>query len=467
MLKQDTGNNKKYDAIIIGSGQSGNPLAKDLASDGWKVAIIEKNFVGGSCINYGCTPSKTMAASAQTAYFVRESSKYGIHSTSLKINMKEVYQRKKQTVESFRKGTLKKLKSSDNITLFSGEASFTDPKTIKINTSNKRTITITSDKIFINTGGRPAIPSIEGLDKVSYLDSTSIMDLETLPKNLIILGGGYIGVEFGQMFRRFGSDVSIIQRDKQLLNKEDPDIAIEVKKIFEEDGINVFLNSEVKKIEKKKNTIFLTIKTKGRTKNISGSHLLIAAGHKPNTEQLNLAAAGVKTNERGYIIVNDKLETNIEGIYALGDVKGGPAFTHISYDDYRIIRDNILYNKNKTMKGRMVPYTVFIDPQLGRVGLNEIQAKEKGIDYAVAKMPMSYVARAIEVSQTRGLMKIIIDKKTEKILGCTILGIDGGELMSMLQIAMIGNLKYSSLQNAIFTHPTLAESLNNVFTKIQ
>ena len=465
MVKKDTPNDN-YDAIILGSGQAGNPLAKDLASNGWKVAIIERKYVGGSCINYGCTPSKTMAASAQIAYFVKESSQYGIHSSLFKINMKEIYRRKKQTVESFRKGTLKRLKSSENITLFRGEASFTDSKTVKINTKNNRSVTITSDKIFINTGGRPAIPSIKGLDNVSYLDSTSIMELEVLPKHLIILGGGYIGVEFGQMFRRFGSDVTIIQKGKQLLKQEDPDIAREVKRIFKDDKIKVFLNSSVMKIEKEKNKISLTVKTNGKEKNISGSHLLIAAGHKPNTAELNLAAAGVKTNEKGYIKVNEKLETNIDGIYALGDVNGGPAFTHISYDDYRVVRDNILYNKNKTTRERMVPYTVFVDPQLGRVGLNEIQAKERGIKYSVAKMPMSYVARAIEVGQMRGMMKIIIDKKSEKILGCTILGIEGGELMGMVQIAMMGNLKYSRLQEATFTHPTLAESLNSVFANL-
>ena len=466
MVNQDTGS-EKFDAIIIGSGQAGNPLAKDLASSGWKVAIIERNYAGGSCINYGCTPSKTMAASAQTANFVRRAPEYGIHSSSIKVNMKEIYQRKKKTVESFRNGTLKRLKSSENINLIRGEAVFLDSNTVQINLKKNRKRIIGSNKIFINTGGRPVIPSINGLDKISYLDSTSIMELEVLPKHLLILGGGYIGVEFGQMFRRFGSDVTIIQKGKQLLSKEDPDIANEVKNIYEDDGINILLNSAAKKIEKEKNEILLTTEINGKEKIISGSHILIAAGHQPNTDDLNLAAAGVKTDERGYIKVNDKLETNIEGIYALGDVKGGPAFTHISYDDYRIVSDNILHNKNRTTSGRMVPYTVFIDPQLGRVGLNEIQAKEKRIEFAVAKMPMSYVSRSIEVSKTRGMMKIIIDKKTEKILGCSILGIEGGELMSMVQIAMMGNLKYSRLQNAIFTHPTLAESLNSVFSHIE
>ena len=457
---------ENFDAIIIGSGQAGNPLAKDLASSGWKVAVVERSHTGGSCINYGCTPSKTMAASALTADFVRRSSEYGIHTSIKKISMTEIYNRKKETVESFRRGTLERLKSSENIFLIKGEAIFLDAKTVKVISKNKNTRFINSKKIFINTGGSALIPSIDGLDKISYMNSTSIMDLEELPKHLLILGGGYIGVEFGQMFRRFGSDVTIIQKGKQLLSREDPDIASEVKKIFEEDGINVLLYSESKKIKKGKNEILLTVEVNGKEKIISGSHLLIATGHKPNTENLNLESTGIKTDKRGYIKVNNKLETNIEGIYALGDVKGGPAFTHISYDDYRVVRDNILQNGSRTTRGRLVPYTIFIDPQLGRVGLNEIQAKEKGVDYSLAKMPMDYVTRAIELGKTRGMMKIIIDKKTEKILGCTILGIEGGELMNMIQIAMMGNLKYSRLQEAIFTHPTLGESLNTVFSHI-
>ena len=457
---------EKFDAVIIGSGQAGNPLAKDLALEGWKVAVIEKKFVGGSCINYGCTPSKTMYASAKTANFVKRASEYGIHTSSVKVNMKEVYKRKKEIVESFRRGTLKRLDSSENINLIKGKASFIDSNTIKIGLKNGTKI-INSDKIFINTGGGAVIPAINGLNKIPYLDSTSIMELKELPKHLLIIGGGYIGVEFGQMFKRFGSEVTIIQRSGQLLNREDPDIANEVKKILEEDGIKVYLNSDVIKLEKLKSNISIYISNGKKGTIVSGSHVLIAAGHKPNTEELNLPAAGIKTDEKGYIKVNDKLETNIEGIYALGDVKGGPAFTHISYDDYRIIRDNILLKKNKTIKGRIVPYVVFIDPQLGRVGLNEIEAKKKRIDYSVAKMPMNYIARTIEAGETRGLMKIIINKKTDKILGCTILGTEGGELMSMIQIAMIGNLKYTILQEAVFTHPTLAESINNVFSHIE
>ncbi len=460
---------KKFDAIIIGSGQSGNPLAKSLAENNWHVAVIEKLYVGGSCINYGCTPSKTLAASARIAYLTKNSSSFGVQSDHVKVSMNQVYQRKKKIVESFRSGVLKGLEHK-NITLFRGTASFLDSKTIEIKTSKNKSETITADKIFINTGGRPSIPKINGLKEIPYLDSTSIMELKEIPEHLLIIGGGYIAVEFGQMFRRFGSKVTIVQRGNQLLTKEDKDIADEVYNILKDDGINIFLNAETNKVstskQKNKNIINLSVSTAKGSKKISATHLLIAAGHTPNTEELNLSAAGIKTNEKGFITTNNHLETNIKGVYAIGDVKGGPAFTHISYDDFRILKSNILDKKNRSVKGRMIPYVVFMDPQLGRIGLNEKEAKSKKINYSVAGMPMSKVSRAIEKSETRGMMKVLVDVKTEKILGCTILGFEGGEIMAMIQIAMMGNLKFSALKNGIFAHPTLAESLNNLFSTL-
>ncbi len=463
---------KKFDAIIIGSGQAGNPLAKSFAENDWKVAVIEKNHVGGSCINFGCTPSKTLAASARAAYVSRNTSKYGVHTSSVKINLKEVYKRKKKTVESFRKGSLKILEHK-NITLIKGDASFVDSKTIEIKLSNKKnsknkTEVISSDKIFINTGGRPAIPKIKGLDDISYLTSTSIMELKKLPEHLLIIGGGYIGLEFGQMFKRFGSKVTILQNSNQLLKREDKDVADEVLNILEDEGIKIYLNTKINEVSKSKKSkkIVINFETPKGNKKVKGSHLLIATGHTPNTDDLNLSSAKIKTDDKGYIITNTKLETNIKGIFALGDVKGGPAFTHISYDDFRIVKNNILNKNNNTITGRMVPYVIFIDPQLGRIGMNEKEAKEKKINYSIAKMEMSKSARAIEISETRGFMKVIVDKKTDKILGCTILGFEGGEIMSMLQIAIMGKLKYSSLKNAIFAHPTFAESLNNLFNNI-
>jgi pyruvate/2-oxoglutarate dehydrogenase complex dihydrolipoamide dehydrogenase (E3) component len=326
------------------------------------------------------------------------------------------------------------------------------------------TRSITAPKILINTGGRPSSPKFPGSDSVEALDSTSIMELDELPQHLMVIGGGYVGLEFGQMFRRFGSEVTIVQRGPRLLAREDPDVADEVAKLLTEDGITLFLNSESVRVERSANrSIQLTIRTPGGEKNVAGSHLLLAVGRNPNTEDLNLAAAGVETDARGFIKVNDRLETNVPGIYALGDVNGGPQFTHISYDDFRILRSNLIERGNASTKGRLVPYTVFIDPQLGRVGMTEDEARSAGRKFKVAKIPMTYVARALEMSESRGFMKAIVDSDSDEILGCAVLGIEGGELMAMFQIAMMGKVKYPDLKEGVFAHPTLAESLNTLF----
>jgi len=322
---------------------------------------------------------------------------------------------------------------------------------------------VTAEKIFINTGARPAEPTVPGLDTVATLDSTSIMELEILPEHLLVMGGGYVGLEFGQMFRRFGSQVTIIHRGDHLLRHEDPDVADEVARILEEDGIKVLLNSQVLRAQGDDTSVNLIVRTPKSETTLKGSHLLVAVGRRPNSDRLNLQSAGVETDEHGFIKVNDQLETNVAGIYALGDVKGGPAFTHISYDDFRILRTNLIEGSHATTKGRLVPYTVFIDPQLGRIGITETEASNQGLDVLVAKLPMSSVARAIEMSETCGFMKAIVDAKTKQILGCAVLGIEGGELMAMFEIAMMAHLPYTVLRDAIFAHPTLAESLNNLF----
>jgi pyruvate/2-oxoglutarate dehydrogenase complex dihydrolipoamide dehydrogenase (E3) component len=290
------------------------------------------------------------------------------------------------------------------------------------------------------------------------------MELDTAPEHLLILGGGYVGIEFGQMFRRFGSAVTVVQRGPQLLGREDRDIAEAVAAIMREVGIDVLLESDAVSVARGKDGVIqLTVRTAAGERTIAGSHLLAAAGRAPNTEALNLPAAGVNTDKRGAIPVNERLETNVPGIYALGDVSGGPAFTHISYDDFRIIRANLIEHGNASTKGRMVPYTVFIDPQLGRIGLGEDEARQRGQNIKVARMPMSHVARALEVDESRGMMKAIVDPATEQILGAAILGIEGGEIMAMLQIAMMGGVKYTALRDGIFAHPTLAEAFNNLF----
>jgi len=459
--------NLNYQAIIIGSGQGGNPLAIDLARAGWKTALIEKEKVGGSCINYGCTPTKTMVASARVAHLARRGNDYGVESSGLKIDMKAVIGRKRKVVDSFRSGSEKKINDAENLDFFHGEARFTAAREIEVLTSDGNKRKLEGDKIFIDTGSRPATPSIDGLEEVPYLNSTSILEIESVPEHLVIIGGGYIGLEFGQMFRRFGSEVTIIHRGKQLLSREDEDIAEEVAKILTEDGINIVLNASPKGVKKSFNSgISLTLKSPDGAKNVEGSHLLLAAGRIPNTDLLSLDSAGIEYDDRGYIKSNNRLETNVDGVYVIGDIRGGPAFTHISYDDYRVLKANILNSKNVTIDNRMIPYTVFIDPQLGRVGLTENQAKEKGYNFKIAKMPMSYVARALETDESRGIMKAAVDMDTGKILGCSILGFEGGEIMNMIQIAMMGNLPYTALRDGVFAHPTLGESLNTLFATI-
>jgi pyruvate/2-oxoglutarate dehydrogenase complex dihydrolipoamide dehydrogenase (E3) component len=457
-----------YDAIVIGSGQGGGPLSTALAKAGRKTAIIEREHVGGTCINEGCTPTKTMVASARVAYLVKRAADYGVHTGPVSVDMTVVRKRKRDIVDSFRNGSQRRIESTKGVDLLMGEAAFGGPKTLDVHLNNGEILLLTADTIFINTGDRPAVPSLKGVENVPALNSTSIMELDTVPEHLLIIGGGYVGLEFGQMFRRFGSQVTIVQRGAQLLTREDTDIAEAVASILREDGIELFLQTAALQVAQDGNgKIQLTVRTPKGERVLIGSHLLLSAGRVPNTDKLNLDAAGIQTDKRGYIPVNDKLETSVAGIYALGDVKGGPAFTHISYDDFRIIRTNLLEHGNASIKDRVLPYTVFIDPQLGRVGLSEADARKQGRNIKVAKMPMNYVARALEVDESRGVMKVVVDANTQQILGAAILGLEGGEIMAMLQIAMMGKVRYPVLREAVFAHPTLAESLNNLFGMLE
>ncbi len=452
-----------YDAIIIGSGQAGKPLATTLGKAGWKTGLIERDQIGGTCINYGCTPTKTMFNSARVAYLGRRAADFGVHGGDVRVCMREVRARKQRVVEEFRESGLKGIKKTENLDLLTGDARFTDKHTIEVKLNDGATRVLTAEKIFINTGGRPAKPNLEGIEEVSTLDSTSIMELDELPEHLLVLGGGYIGLEFGQMFRRFGSEVTIVQQAKQLLGREDPDIADAVREVMEEDEIKVLLDTKAVGFKRDGTKINLIVRTIDREQTLTGTHLLCAVGRRPNTEDLNLTAAGIETDKQGNIKTNSKLETNVAGVYALGDVKGGPQFTHISYDDFRIIRTNLLEGGHATTDERFVPYTVFIDPQLGRIGINETEATDKSLNFRVAKLKMKNVARAIEMSETRGFMKAIVDANNQQILGAAVLGVEGGELMAMFEIAMMGKLPYTVLKEGIFAHPTLAESLNNLF----
>lgn len=460
--------NQKFDAIIIGSGQGGMPLSRELAGAGWKVALVERSYLGGTCINYGCTPTKTLVASARAAYTARRSAEYGVFTGEVVVDQAAVRQRKRDTVADFRAGVERRSTGTEGLTLIRGTARFSGPRTLMVQLNEGGEVNLEADKIFIDTGGRPRIPDLPGLAAVPYLDSTSIMELDETPEHLLVLGGGYIGVEFGQMFRRFGSRVTIIQRGDQLLAREDEDVAAEVLNILQEDGIEVLLDNEARRVEKDAGgALHLVVSGQEGEQTIRGSHLLVATGRTPNSEELNLEQAGVETDAHGYIRTNGRLETSVPGIYALGDVKGGPAFTHISYDDYRILRDNLLNNKPRSSTNRLVPYVVFMDPQLGRVGLTEKEARKQGREIRVAKIPMSWVARAIEVAETRGLMKAVVDAETERIIGAAVLGIQGGEIMAMLEIAMMGSLPYTALADGIFTHPSLSEALNTLFANFE
>ena len=456
---------EKFDTIIVGTGQSGKPLALALGRAGRKTAVVEAKHVGGTCINVGCTPTKTMVAAARVAYLARRGADFGVHANAPRVDLADVWARKQRVVEQFRRGGQRGLESVPAIELMFGEGSFADARTVRVRLNAGGERLLTADRIVINTGGRPLVPDIPGLADANWLDSSSVMELQVLPAHLVVLGGGYIGLEFSQMFRRFGARVTVITRDDRLIPREDPDISAEVEKILTEDGIDIVKSANTLRVEGRGGVQVLVETPEGR-REIAGSHLLVAIGRAPNSDLLNLAAAGVATDKAGYITVDNRLETGVPGIYAIGDVKGGPAFTHISYDDYRVLRANWLEGGGATIDGRYVPNTMFIDPQLATVGVNETEAKRRGLNYRVAKLPMTSVARAIEMSETRGFMKAIVDADTHQILGCTILGIEGGEIMSMLQIAMMGKLPYPVLREAIFAHPTLAESLNNLFATL-
>jgi len=405
-----------------------------------------------------------MAASARVAYLARRASDYGVQTGPVKVNLAQVRERKQKVVERFRNGAEEVLEATANLDVIRGEASFIDARTVKVEGAGNEALRLSGEKIFINTGAKPVIPPIGGLNRVPSLDSTSIMELDALPKHLLIMGGGYIAIEFGQIFRRYGSQVTIIERGEQLLAREDSDVAEEVYKILREDGIDVRLKTAATRVETNEHgEIQLTVNGDGSEVTVKGSHLLIAAGRRPNTDHLNLDAAGIELDEKGYVKVNERLETNVPGIYAIGDIKPGPAFTHISYDDFRIIQANLLQIGNARIDGRLVPYTIFMDPQLGRVGLTEKEARAQGRSIRVAKLSMDNVARGIEFGETRGFMKAIVDAETNQILGCAILGMEGGEVMTVLQVAMMGRLPYTAIRDGIFAHPTLAESLNNLF----
>jgi len=459
-------NADRYDAIVIGTGQAGVPLAAALAQAGRRTAIIERRHVGGTCVNEGCTPTKTMIASARTAYVARRAAEYGVRTTMVAVDLAAVVARKRRVVESFRTGVEHRLAKA-GVELIRGNASYIDGGTIRVATVGDSARTLTSSLSVINTGGHPSRPNIPGIDQVTAFDSMSIMELTALPEHLVVVGGGYVGVEFAQMFRRFGSEVTLVQRGHRLLSREDPDVADGLAEVLRGEGITVLLGAMPTRVESGRDTaVVVTAQTMDGERSIAGSHLLVATGRDPNTATLGLDAAGVATYGRGYVKVNERLQTSAPGIYAAGDVTGEAEFTHIAYDDYRILRRNLLEGGGATTTGRLVPYTVFTDPQLGRIGLTESEARGAGLTVRVARLPMSAIARSIETDEMRGFMKVVVDTSTQRILGAAVLGVEGGEIMGALEIAMLGDLPYTRLRDAIFAHPTLLEAFNKLFTDV-
>jgi pyruvate/2-oxoglutarate dehydrogenase complex dihydrolipoamide dehydrogenase (E3) component len=458
----------RYDAIVIGSGQGGAPLAKALAATGRRTALIEREHVGGTCVNEGCTPTKTMVASARVAYLARRGADYGVRTAGVSVDMGKVRDRKRAIVDKFRGGNERSIARTEHLELIRGEARFTGPHTVEVAPAARAGDgvgrVLSADWIFINTGARPSRPRLPGLEGVQVLDSTSVMELDAVPSHLLVLGGGYIGIEFGQMFRRFGARVTLVQRGRQLLAREDPDVAGAVEGILKEDGIEMLLGADAQRVERAPDgAIRLTVHDRGVERVLAGSHLLVATGRTPNTDRLNLAAAGIQAEPGGYIRVNDRLETTAPGVYCLGDAKGGPCFTHISYDDFRVLEANLLHGEARSIANRVVPYCVFMDPELGRIGLSETDARNKDRPVKVFTMPMKDVARALEMDEPRGLIKAVVDGETRQILGCAVLGVMGGELMTVVEVAMMGRLPYTALRDATIAHPALAEALNNLF----
>ncbi len=457
---------KHYDALIIGTGQAGVPLAKKLGKRGLKTAIIERKFVGGTCINVGCTPTKAMVASARVMHLANTANEVGVNVSNVSVNLKAVIERMNKIVTQFRTGAENGLHKTENVDLILGHASFVSNKEIKIVSNNEAGEHITADTIFINTGARPAIPEIEGLSEINYLTSTTIMDVDELPEHLLVIGAGYIALEFGQIFKRFGSKVTILEHAEKFLSREDDDVADEIKRFLEEELLEIFTNTSVQKFSSKNKQINATVKINGEVKEITCSHVLIATGRTPNSDDLKLENTKIKT-DRGYIVVNDKLETTGPDIYALGDVKGGPAFTHISYNDHLIVYRNLYEGADESIKDRMLPYTMFTDPQFGRIGINEKEARQRQLNFKIAMIPMSHIARGIETNETAGFIKAIVDADTKQILGGAAIGEQGGEIMSMLQLSMMGKIAYDVLRSAVFAHPLYAEALNNLFMKLE
>ena len=449
----------RFDAIVIGTGQSGPSLARRLTEAGQKVAVIERKRFGGTCVNNGCIPTKALIASARAAHVARRAADFGVViEGSVRVDMKAVKARKDAIVRVSNEGVEQGLRENPGITVYVGHARFTGPKQVQVGEE-----TLTAEQIFINVGARAAMPPIAGIETVPYLDNSSMMAVDFLPEHLVVLGGSYIGLEFGQMYRRFGSAVTIIQHGPQLVPREDEDIAIEIRKILEDEGIEVLTDADATRVEHRGGQIAVTL----GAGEVVGSHLLVATGRRPNTDDLGLDKAGIATDRRGYIEVDSQLRASVPGVYAMGDCNGRGAFTHTSYNDFEILAANLLEGGDRRVEDRIPTYGLFIDPPLGRAGMSEREVRAKGLNALVTKMPMEDVGRAYERSETKGFMKIIVDAQSQQLLGVALLGIEGDEIVQGLLDMMYAKAPWPLIRRAMHIHPTVYEMIPYMFDELQ
>ena len=451
-----------FDAIIIGTGQAGPSLAKRLAGSGQRVAIIERKAFGGTCINTGCTPTKTMVASAYAAHMARRAAEFGVViGGGVSVDMRRVKQRKDAIVASWSAATEASLRATENCTVYRGHARFVAPREVEV--SGER---LAAQRVFINVGGRAAVPAIPGIDGVPYLTNTTALALDAVPEHLMIVGGSYVGLEFAQMFGRFGAQVTVLEHAPRLVPREDAEISAAIRAFLESEGVRIVCGVSDLAVAPARRGIELGMMNAGAHESIEGSHLLLAAGRRPNTDDLGLDAAGVAVDARGFITVDQQLRTNVPGIWALGDCNGRGAFTHTSYNDFEIVAANLLDGEARTVHDRIAAYALYTDPPLGRAGMTEAEARKSGHKVLVASMAMADVARAIEKGETTGLMKLVVDAETRKILGAAILGAGGDEVIHCILDLMYAGAPYTVLQRAMHIHPTVGEMLPSLAAEL-
>jgi pyruvate/2-oxoglutarate dehydrogenase complex dihydrolipoamide dehydrogenase (E3) component len=452
-----------FDAIVIGTGQSGPPLAARLSSSGMKVAVIERDKFGGTCVNSGCIPTKTLVASAYAARLARRAGEYGVEvGGPVRVNMRRVKARKDEVSGTSNRGVETWMQTLPNGTVYQGHARFAGPKTVRVNDD-----LLTADRTFINVGGRPLLPKMPGLESVPYFTSVSMMDVDFLPDHLIVIGGSYVGLEFGQMYRRFGSRVTIIEMMPRLIAREDEDVSQGVQEILEGEGIEVRLNAECLSLGREDKTVTVNVACASGPPKVIGSHVLLAVGRVANTDDLGLEAAGIQTDQRGYIVVDEQLRTTNPNVWALGDCNGKGAFTHTSYNDYEIVADNLLNNAGRKWTDRVTAYALFIDPPLGRVGMSEAEVKRAGVQALAGKRPMTRVGRAVEKGETLGFMKVVVDAGSKRILGAAILGTNGDEVVHSLIDIIYAGLPYTTVQRGVRIHPTVSELIPTLLGELQ